>query len=101
MPWSLLVVTPHFACEQCDHRVCAAADYASDGAGSGALDSRSSRSERNAIFRGLVITAVLGLGFLVGQWLAWKELQNRGFYMASNAQQFFCVSVDRRCTRFT
>jgi cytochrome c oxidase subunit 3 len=34
-------------------------------------------------------TIVLGVGFLVGQWLAWGELQNRGFYLASNPSSSF------------
>jgi len=43
--------------------------------------------ERN--FPWLNLTTVLGLSFLVGQWLAWRELQNRGFYMATNASSSF------------
>lgn len=37
----------------------------------------------------LVITAVLGVAFIVGQWLAWGELKNRGFYVASNPSSSF------------
>ena len=37
----------------------------------------------------LVISAVLGVAFIVGQWLAWRELKNRGFYVASNPSSSF------------
>ena len=35
------------------------------------------------------ITVVLGLGFLLGQWLAWGELHNRGFYINTNPNSSF------------
>ena len=34
-------------------------------------------------------TAVLGVCFLVGQWVTWGELQNRGFYIATNPSSSF------------
>jgi cytochrome c oxidase subunit 3 len=37
----------------------------------------------------LGFTVVLGLGFLIGQWLAWGELQNRGFYVSTNPSSSF------------
>jgi cytochrome c oxidase subunit III len=37
----------------------------------------------------LAITVVLGLGFLAGQWLAWWELESRGFYLATSASSSF------------
>lgn len=37
----------------------------------------------------VVITAVLGVAFIAGQWLAWGELKNRGFYVASNPSSSF------------
>jgi cytochrome c oxidase subunit III len=37
----------------------------------------------------LGITVLLGTGFLVGQWLAWRELQNRGFYVSTNPSSSF------------
>jgi cytochrome c oxidase subunit 3 len=37
----------------------------------------------------LSLTVVLGLGFLTGQWLAWKELANRGFYLATSPSSSF------------
>ncbi len=40
-------------------------------------------------FPWLGITVVLGLGFLAGQWLAWKELGNRGFFVATNPNSSF------------
>jgi cytochrome c oxidase subunit 3 len=43
--------------------------------------------ERISIWLG--ITMLLGAAFLVGQWLAWGELKNRGFYVASNPSSSF------------
>jgi cytochrome c oxidase subunit III len=40
-------------------------------------------------FPWLGITVVLGLGFLLGQWMAWRELANRGFYVATSASSSF------------
>lgn len=40
-------------------------------------------------FPWLHITVALGLGFLAGQWLAWRELASRGFYLATNASSSF------------
>jgi len=40
-------------------------------------------------FPWLEITVVLGIAFLVGQWLAWGELHNRGFYMNTNPSSSF------------
>ena len=37
----------------------------------------------------LSLTVVLGLGFLTGQWLAWRELANRGFYLATSPSSSF------------
>ena len=37
----------------------------------------------------LGITVLLGIGFLVGQWLAWGELHNRGFYVSTNPSSSF------------
>jgi cytochrome c oxidase subunit 3 len=37
----------------------------------------------------LTATVVLGMAFLVGQWMAWGELKNRGFYIASNPSSSF------------
>jgi cytochrome c oxidase subunit III len=37
----------------------------------------------------LGITVLLGAGFLLGQWLAWGELQNRGFYVSTNPSSSF------------
>jgi len=40
----------------------------------------------------LPITVVLGFGFLLGQLLTWRELQRRGFYLASSpSSSFFYV----------
>ncbi len=43
--------------------------------------------ERN--FPWLGATVVLGVGFLAGQWMAWRELADRGFYVATNASSSF------------
>jgi len=40
-------------------------------------------------FPWLGATAVLGAGFLTGQWLAWRELADRGFYLATSASSSF------------
>ena len=44
-------------------------------------------SERS--FPWLGITVLLGLAFLAGQWLAWGELHNRGFYISTNPSSSF------------
>jgi cytochrome c oxidase subunit 3 len=43
--------------------------------------------ERN--FPWLGVTVILGLGFLVGQWMAWLELKGRGFFIATNPNSSF------------
>jgi cytochrome c oxidase subunit III len=40
-------------------------------------------------FPWLGATVVLGLGFLTGQWMAWRELANRGFYLATSPSSSF------------
>jgi cytochrome c oxidase subunit 3 len=40
-------------------------------------------------FPWLYVTVVLGLGFLLGQWMAWQELANRGFALATSASSSF------------
>jgi len=37
----------------------------------------------------LGITIVLGFGFLTGQWIAWRELAARGFYVATSPSSSF------------
>lgn len=37
----------------------------------------------------LGVTVALGTGFLAGQFLAWRELANRGFYIATNPSSSF------------
>jgi cytochrome c oxidase subunit III len=44
---------------------------------------------RERSFPWLGITVLLGLAFLVGQWLAWDELHNRGFYISTNPSSSF------------
>ena len=44
-------------------------------------------SERE--FPWLGTTIVLGLGFLAGQWLAWRDLATRGFFVASGPSSSF------------
>jgi cytochrome c oxidase subunit III len=40
-------------------------------------------------FPWLGISVVLGVAFLAGQWLAWEELHNRGFYISTNPSSSF------------
>lgn len=40
-------------------------------------------------FPWLGITILLGVGFLVGQWLAWGELKDRGFFVNTNPDSSF------------
>jgi cytochrome c oxidase subunit 3 len=37
----------------------------------------------------LALTVVLGLSFLAGQWMAWRELAASGFYVASSPSSSF------------
>jgi cytochrome c oxidase subunit 3 len=37
----------------------------------------------------LTLTVVLGICFLTGQWLAWRELAERGFYVATSPSSSF------------
>jgi len=37
----------------------------------------------------LALTAVLGLSFLTGQWMVWRELAANGFYVASSPSSSF------------
>lgn len=40
-------------------------------------------------FPWIYVTLLLGTGFLVGQWMAWQALANRGFYVATSASSSF------------
>jgi cytochrome c oxidase subunit III len=40
-------------------------------------------------FPWLNITVLLGFSFLIGQWLAWRELGDRGFYLATSPSSSF------------
>jgi cytochrome c oxidase subunit III len=40
-------------------------------------------------FPWLGVTIVLGFGFLAGQWMAWRELQGRGFFVNTNPNSSF------------
>jgi len=44
---------------------------------------------RESGFPWLGVTVVLGTGFLTGQWMAWRELADRGFYVATSASSSF------------
>ena len=37
----------------------------------------------------LALTVVLGLSFLTGQWMAWREMAASGFYVASSPSSSF------------
>ena len=43
--------------------------------------------DRNLLWLG--VTVILGFGFLIGQWMAWRELAARGFYLATSASSSF------------
>jgi cytochrome c oxidase subunit III len=40
-------------------------------------------------FPWLWVTVLLGVGFLVGQWMAWREMADHGFYLATSASSSF------------
>jgi cytochrome c oxidase subunit 3 len=40
-------------------------------------------------FPWLGVTVVLGGGFLIGQWIAWRVLADRGFYLGTSASSSF------------
>jgi len=44
---------------------------------------------KERLFPWMGITVLLGVGFLAGQWLAWGELHNRGFYVDTNPSSSF------------
>jgi cytochrome c oxidase subunit 3 len=44
---------------------------------------------KESTFPWLNITLVLGIAFLMGQYLAWRELENRGFYLATSPSSSF------------
>ena len=44
---------------------------------------------RERTFPWLGATVVLGAGFLAGQWMAWRALEDRGFYLATNPSSSF------------
>jgi cytochrome c oxidase subunit 3 len=50
--------------------------------------------ERN--FPWLAATVALGLAFLAGQWMAWRELANRGFYVATSPSIRWFTCLPRR-----
>jgi cytochrome c oxidase subunit III len=54
------------------------------------ISRRSLKQQRDASYgRWLVFTAVLGLGFLASQVIAWRQLVRQGVYMASNPYNSF------------
>jgi len=54
------------------------------------ISRRSLRQQRDANYgRWLVFTAVLGLGFLASQVIAWRQLARQGVYLASNPYNSF------------
>jgi cytochrome c oxidase subunit 3 len=44
---------------------------------------------REQYFPWLGATVILGFGFLTGQWMAWQQLEARGFYMATSPSSSF------------
>ncbi len=61
---------------------------ADGGFSSGEIDPGISLGEEKD-FPWLGLTVLLGVCFLVGQWLAWGELNNRGFYVSTNPSSSF------------
>jgi cytochrome c oxidase subunit 3 len=53
-----------------------------------ALSSAASSSKEKAT-PWLALTILLGICFLTGQWLAWRELASRGFYVATSPSSSF------------
>jgi len=54
------------------------------------ISRRSLKQQRDAGYgRWLVFTAVLGLGFLASQLIAWRQLARQGVYLASNPYNSF------------
>lgn len=47
------------------------------------------RGNEQAYSRWLLLTVVLGVGFLGAQWLAWRELVAQGIYIATNPHSSF------------
>ncbi len=45
--------------------------------------------EEESSFPWLGATVVLGFGFLLGQWMAWRQLQHGGFYLNTNPYSSF------------
>ena len=46
-------------------------------------------SRHNAYTRYVLFTAILGIGFLVAQWFAWRQLAAQGIYLASHPYSSF------------
>ncbi len=67
----------------------AAADYAPGGAWRRCVRFLAFLSEKATAFPWLGATVVLGGGFLTGQWMAWRELADRGFYLATSPSSSF------------
>ena len=50
------------------------------------------KDQRDKVKIGMVVSGILTVGFIYGQLIAWEELNNAGFYLASNpANSFFYV----------
>jgi len=47
------------------------------------------KTEKHASFPWLAVTLVLAIGFLAGQFIAWREIQHMGFYLAGNPSSAF------------
>jgi cytochrome c oxidase subunit 3 len=52
-------------------------------------ESRPSRRMETDKMPWLALTGILGLSFLAGQWLVWRELAARGFYLATSPSSSF------------
>ena len=67
----------------------AAREALSTGIGKSAAGTTSASRTESQGMPWLALTAVLGLSFLAGQWLVWRELAARGFYVSTNPSSSF------------
>jgi cytochrome c oxidase subunit 3 len=67
----------------------AAREALATGIGKSAVATRSTSQTESQGMPWLAVTAILGLSFLAGQWLVWRELAARGFYVSTSPSSSF------------
>jgi cytochrome c oxidase subunit 3 len=67
----------------------AAREALATGIGKSAVSTTSASHKEAQGMPWLALTAVLGLSFLAGQWLVWRELAASGFYVSTNPSSSF------------